>query len=198
MSNCNQSVNLITAPSAEPCTVDELKKALNVVGSSKDAEILAYGKGCRTTLEKMLGVCFVDSVYEDKLDCFPCDRIIELLRGPVLSIVEFKYIDTSGVEQELVAGTHYQIDKASKPARIMPAYGTILPVVRAMTLAPIRVRYHAGYADAASVPGDLKDLLKIYVAMAFDLRLPISEVTGEVPVPVSFRQILANNRVWEF
>lgn len=198
MSNCNQSLNLITAPSTEPCTIDELKKALNVVGSSKDSEILAYGKGCRTTLEKMLGICFVDSVYEDKLDCFPCDQTIELLRGPVLSIVEFKYVDTSGSEQALIEDTDYQIDKASKPARIKPAYGTIFPVVRAMTLAPIRIRYHAGSANADSVPNDLKYLLKIYVAMAFDQRLPISEVTGEVPVPVSFRQILANNRVWEF
>jgi len=194
MQTFSRPLTLITAPTEQPCSTTELKAHCNVIGTSRDTELLLYAKACRITLENMMGIVFVDSTYEEKFDCFP--QIIKPYRTPLISITAFAYYNTSGQETSLVADTDYQLDLAG--ARIAPAPNAVWPTTQAGRLAPIRLRYKAGWASAAAVPEDLKNLLMIFTAMAFDGRLPVNETTGEVPVPVSVRQIIANRATWGF
>lgn len=194
MQTISRPLTLITAPLEQPCSIAELKMHCNVVGTSRETELTLYAKACRITLEKAMGIVFVDSTYEEKFDYFP--QIIKPYRTPLISITEFAYYNTSGQETALVVNTDYQLDLAG--ARVAPAPNAVWPTTQAGRLAPIRLRYKAGWASAAAVPEDLKNLLMMFTAMAFDGRLPVHEVTGEVPVPVGIRQIMANRATWGF
>lgn len=188
---------------SEPLTLDELKAHARIVGSDDDALVTMYLKACRRTLEQMLGLSFINTTWDEYHDDLPggqmFDAPITLLRAPVSSIVSLQYVDTAGNTKNMVEGTDFYVDYISKPARLMPIFGTIWPITRRV-LNAVHIQYVAGYGAAeANVPEDLRHLLMIFFAMAWEERLPITGIAkDEVPVPTSFRQLIANNAMWGF
>ena len=199
----HRALQLYTAPSVEPISVDQLKAHCRISSTDEDALIALYAIACRKTLERILGLAFIDTTFVEYWDDFPqyqlYDAPVELYRSPLSSVTSIKYTDTAGNQQTLVENTNYQVDKVSRPPRILPAYGTVWPVTRRVPNA-VQVTYKAGFgADATFVPEDLKLLLMLFFAMSYEERLPITGIAkDEVPVPVSFRQLIANNAVWGF
>lgn len=194
----HRALTLNTAPEAEPFTTAELKDWCRISTSAEDAQIARLAKGCRRTIENMLGISLIDTIWDEYWDCFPCE--ISPYRSPVSAIELFEYVDTAGNTQELTAGTHYQSDLVSKPARIKPAYGTVWPSTRNQYNA-VHLRYTAGFGDEATdIPEDIRDLFLLLFALAYEERLPL--IMGgsgeEVPVPAGFRQKIANNTIWGF
>lgn len=94
---------------------------------------------------------------------------VKLARPPVLSVTSLTYVDTSGTTQTL-ASSGYQVDTTDRPGRIIPAYGTVWPVVRGQ-LAAITITYQAGFgSNATDVPADIRGRLKEYVAYRYRYR----------------------------
>lgn len=187
-----------TAPTSEPLTTAELKAHCRVTTSDEDTLIDAYAKACRMTLERMTGIVFIDTTFDEYLDAFPCDDVIRLYRGPLISVSSLKIINTSGTETTLVENTDFVIDTKSRQPRICPAYGTVWSPTRNQMNA-VHVTYKAGYSSAANVPEDLKQLLKLFFTIAYENRSPLMGASqDEVPVPASFRQMIANHAIWSF
>lgn len=198
MSLIHRAISLNTAPAVEPLTTDEIKDWCRISTSAEDAAITRLAKSCRRTLENMLGISMVETTWDEYWDAFP--GVLQPYRSPVLSIELFEYVNTAGTTTALVENTDYQTDLVSKPARILPAYGTVFPATRCKPNA-VHLQYKAGFGDAADdVPEDVKDLLLLFIAVAYEERLPIimGSQGEEVPVPAGFRQKIANNTIWGF
>jgi uncharacterized phiE125 gp8 family phage protein len=168
----------ITAPASEPVTLAEAKLHLRVSIATDDALITSLITAARVEAEQQTERSFMPQTWELTLDCFPC--VITLNRPPVTSITSLKYLDTAGVQQTL-SPSLYALDSDSEPARVVPAYGQSWPSTQAFINA-VRVRYVAGYADAAAVPEAIKDWMKIRVNTLYEFReqilagLPVAQV----------------------
>lgn len=148
----NASDIVITPPASEPITLADVKGQLrlDVSDTSEDAELNRYISAVRQRFEELTyGRVCVATTFEEY---FPkWNQFLRLGKGKVSSIVSVHYFDSEDEEQELES---YRSDLTGIPAVIWKIGG--FPAVSEDRPRPIRVRYVAGYADAASVPADIK------------------------------------------
>lgn len=184
-----------TPPTEEPITLDEAKLHLRVDTSDEDDYIDALITQARTFLENQTRRAFIDTEFVLSLDEFPDE--IRPPRGNLLGVTTIKYYDTDGVQQTLSSGL-YQVDTASVPGRIVPAYGEVWPDTQ-VRINAVEVTYDAGFTDDADeLPADLKRATMMMVAHWYEAREPI--VTGTIvsEVPLAVKTIIVNNKIQEF
>ena len=95
---------------------------------------------------------------------------------PLQSVTSITYVDTDGVSQTLAAD-QYQVDAASIPARIVPAYGVLWPYTRTQ-LNAVTVRFVAGYT---TVPGCIKNWMLVRIKTLWDGR---DQLVKQLGMPV--------------
>ncbi|MFD1304212.1 head-tail connector protein, partial [Methylobacterium marchantiae] len=159
------ALKLITAPTAEPITLDEAKAHLRVEGTDDDAYITSLIAAARQSVESLTGRALMSQAWELALDEFPrsCaadyrslgryQAAIDIPMPPLVSIESIKYVDTAGVQQTLDDSAR-QVDDYNAPARVVPAYGTTWPAARCQPNA-VLIRFACGYASAAAVPQEI-------------------------------------------
>lgn len=119
------------------------------------------------TLKRKLVTQTIDAYFHE----FPDPDDDEHLRFnlmPLQSVTSITYLDIDGVEQTL-ASSQYVVDAVSRPARIEPAYGVMWPAVREQMNA-VKVRFVAGYGDAADVPACIKNWMLIRIKTLWEQR----------------------------
>jgi len=144
---------LISAPSAEPITLAEAKNELGVIHDADDAKILRNIVTARAEFDGkdgVLGRCLMPQTWELIYDSFPSGPI-KIPLPPLQSIASIKYLDVLGAEQT-VPETGYAVDPASEPGWVAPA--TVWPTTYD-SINTVRIRFVAGYANAAAVPKTL-------------------------------------------
>lgn len=176
------SLQLVTAPTKEPISVDEAKAFARIDTTADDPLITDLITSARMSLEAITGRCFVTSTYKLILDSFRQNytgqwfdvfrvpnppqvlgasafgnviypfMVIYCPRPPLQSVSSLQYIDTGGVTQTLVSGTDYLVDTTGQQGRITPAYGTVWPWARAQ-INSVTINYIAGYNYDAATPG---------------------------------------------
>ena len=159
---------LITPPSTEPVTTAEAKLHLRVDDAAEDALIDGYIGAARAQCEHILGRSLMPQTWELVLNVFPADDI-ELLNPTIISITSIKYIDANTGTEVTLAANQYVLDKDNEPGCVMPAAGVTWPATADVSNA-VRIRYQAGYADAASVPESIKSWIKLAVGVWFKNR----------------------------
>lgn len=159
------ALKLITPASVLPVSVAEVKLSCRIDGAELDADIADMIQDAARLVSHETGQSLTEEVWELAYDCFP--PAFELTRVPVANVVSLKYI-AAGSEQTLVS-TAYALDSADLygPHYVVPAVDASWPSTDAVVNA-VRLRYTAGYADAATVPGHLRRQVKINVAMMLD------------------------------
>lgn len=175
------TVQIVTAPAAEPITLAQAKAHCRVRSgdTSHDDTLTAYIKAARAAVEQFTQRALCRRTLRLTLDAFPpygCP--ILLPRSPVSSIDSVKYYDTDGTLQTW-SSAEYLLEGDSEPARLKhhPDYTwpTDLHVGR---LGVAQVQYVAGYTPstdsptdyAANVPDDLKSAMKLIVGDLFENR----------------------------
>lgn len=184
-------IKLITAPTAEPITLDEAKLHCRVDHADEDALISSLIATAREAVEHITGRALMPQTLELALDDF--DDVIQLPRPPFASVTSVKYLDGNGVLQTLDTAS-YVVDSHSEPARLMPAYGTSWPSVRDQANA-VLIRYQAGYADAASVPSQIKSWMLLHIANLYANRESVVAGISVAPLPGADR-LLDRQIVW--
>lgn len=139
--------------------------------------------GLRERAEAITGRAFITQTWEQVLDAFPpctphmggdnsarmADASelsgIKLGRPPLQSVTSIKYIDENGVQQTLDSSL-YTVDKDSEPGWVFPAPGQSWPATKTIQNA-VRVRYVAGYGDAAAVPAAIKLWIHAHLANSY-------------------------------
>jgi uncharacterized phiE125 gp8 family phage protein len=184
------STKLITAPASEPVSLAEAKLHLRVTSTDDDTLITALIAAARETAEHEMGRSIISQTWEKALDMFP--DAIEL--PPVASITSLKYLDSDGVEQTLSTGS-YTMDNASDtaPSWLTPAAGYGWPETYADVNA-VKVRYVAGWANAAAVPQGIKQWMLLNIGHWYENR-EASTAGGLVALPF-IASLLDRYRVW--
>lgn len=162
---------LITAPVTEPLTLAEAKAHLRITSSAEDALITSLIVAARDLCQSETGRALLPQTWELSLDDF-CDDM-PIGRAPVASITSIKYTDVDNVEQTL-ASTEYVLDSSSdSQARVVLAVDKSWPSVYG-GINNVRIRYVAGYANAAAVPQTLKQWMLLQISHWFRNRESVS------------------------
>ncbi len=143
---------LVTPPAAEPVTLSEAKAHLRVTATDDDSSITAQIAAARVWAEDFTQRALITQTWDLKLDAFADEMEIPL--PPLQSVTSVKYLDADGAEQTLAA-TEYTVDTAAERGLVRLAYGKAWPATRAQANA-VTIRFVAGYAGAAAVPGTIK------------------------------------------
>jgi uncharacterized phiE125 gp8 family phage protein len=184
-------LSLVTAPTSEPLTIAAAKLHLREDGDDQNGVIEGLITAARQHVEKYTRRALLPQTWDLVLDTFPCGAIM-LPLAPVTAISSVAYYDTAGTLQTWSASlyrTHLPTGPWAMPGQLEPIYGESYPSTQNRSQA-VTVRFVAGYANAAAVPGPILAGLKILVGHWYESREPI--VTGTIvsPIPTSVDALL--------
>lgn len=188
--------------------IQAVQQHLRVVTDDDLLHITGLLYAATNWVEQYLGRALIQQGFELTLDCWPTvagyagsydDRpvigCISLPRAPIISVTEVRYVNTAGISTVL-APTAYQLDRASAPGRLAPAYGTAWPSARAQ-LAAVTVTYLAGYGTSWNdVPEVIRHAIMMMVAHFYENREAIIVGTIASELPMAVPVLLAPYRVW--
>lgn len=149
----------IVEPTFQPVTLAEAKEHCRIETSDEDSKILRTISAVRAMAEGNLRSTLATSTFECSLDAFPAGEI-ELINGPVQSILSIKYTDPYEAEQTFPS-TDYTLVVDRYQAWAALAYGSSWPETLSSANA-VRVRYTAGYAEGAC-PDEIKEWMLLHI-----------------------------------
>lgn len=186
----------VTPPASEPVTLAEAMAQVRVVDESEQDQVEDLIQTAREMAERYVARALVKRTLKLTLDAFPSGSgSIRLPMPPLVSVSSVKYTDTEGVEQTL-SSSLYQVDTASEPARIVPAYGQVWPSTRD-ELNAVRVEYVAGYGDdATEIPWRFKQAVLLILGDLYEHRetTVVGTISSEIE-SVGVRNLLGPERV---
>jgi|SRR3990167_1015499 len=167
------SLKLITPPAGLVVSLVEARAHLRVDGTDDDTLITAMIGAATDHAEQMTGRALLPQTLELTLDAFPAE--FELTRQPVTAITSIIYQSTAAALVTL-SNTLYTLDASDDfgPAKVTPAYNTVWPDTLA-DVAAVKLRYVAGYANAAAVPEAIKSWIKLQVGAMYAQREAFAE-----------------------
>lgn len=178
------SLELVTAPTEEPITLDEAKAHVFVINGDYDEYINSLITAARVVCETKTHQTLLATTWRQRLSCWPSCGVIELYRPPLVSVTSVTYVDENGDTQTL-SGASYAVDVNSKPGRILRGYGVTWPSLRYEGVAaPVTIQYVAGYANVAAVPAPFKQAMKLLIGHWFKQReeINIGNIVNTVPM----------------
>lgn len=158
----------------EPVSLETAKKWCRVEDDDDDDIITALIVAAREWVEDFTGQTLVAGEVTDP---FPSFGDLTLKHWPVAldgdgaPTLELTYLDSEGTEQTY---EDWRLVSGKRPAVLLPAIGTTWP---SAYVAPdaVRVTYAVGYADAAAVPGKMKQAILVLVAHWYSNRDLVGE-----------------------
>ena len=171
---------LITAPTAEPISLAEIKSYLRVTATRDDAYIKKLLLWARKKVESDTGRAMLTQTWEQHHDGFVHNPIL-IGRAPLASVVSVKYYDTDNVEQTW-SSDEYEINEVSIPGRLRPVSGSSYPATYSRMNA-VTIRFTAGATSVSDVPVALIKATEYLVNHWYDNReaLIFGTIIGKVP-----------------
>lgn len=177
-------LKLITPPSTEPVTLTEVKSQLRIDSTTEDTYLGTLITAAREYCEMFQNRAFVSQTWELTLDTWPCFPL-KLPMPQLVSVTSIKYYDTANVETTW-ASSNYFVDVDSETGRVGLGYNISLPTTTLRPINAVKIRYVAGYADAAAVPLRTKQAILMLVGHMHENRETVSPVDlKEIPFAVS-------------
>lgn len=175
---------VVTAPTAEPLKLHEVRRFLRLDDNSEDTLLLELIAAARQHVEIGCNRALMPQQWAISYPRFPASALqgLRLPGGLVRSIDSITYYDADGGQQTL-DGANYRLGDA-EPYRV---YTTgEWPDTDADRAEAVTVTYQVGYADAASVPWAIKHAMRFLVAHWFEHRTPVvvGETTSALPQSV--------------
>jgi uncharacterized phiE125 gp8 family phage protein len=170
------TLTVVTPPATPLVTLADAKAMLLIDHTADDALISALIAAATVEAQGVAARSFVTQTWLLALDAWPDDGVVRLPRPPLQSVVSMSYFDADNVERT-IAATDYIVIADTTPGLIVPAAGKAWPTdLRAV--APIRIRYTAGYGTAADVAvsaqGEIVQLVKLLIAVDYESREALS------------------------
>jgi len=186
------SLKLITPPSTEPVTVDEVKIYAHIDHDVDDSLITTWIKTGRILAENYQRRAYYEQVWEMSFDEFPALPLL-IPRPPLVSIDSIKYYDKDNTET-VMALSDFIIDTNHEPGRLAHAYSVLWPSVILKPIDALRIRYTCGYHYSTTttyapgnvpVPENVMDAIYLYCTYRNENR------AGEVDkIPRQFYDLL--------
>ena len=186
----------VTEPTTEPVTVAQVKQQLSIQTDDTliDDVIERRITEARQWAENYMGRTIMPCQWRVVLDRFPSELMLHM--PTVTSIDAVTYIDTAQVSQTLDPLSYY-LDSVSTPNWLLPAYGESWPDTL-NTANAVSVLYTAGYEDADSVPGPIKEAIMLVVGHWTRFQPSIENGLSITRIPYAVECLLTNYRVFSF
>lgn len=171
-------IKVVTPPSVEPVTLVEAKLHCKVDVTTDDDLITALIVAAREEIERLSGMALMPQTLELVLSDWPAADRIMLPRPPLSSITSVKYTDKDGNETTWDSA-NYLASTDSVPGILALAWNATWPSVDLYPVDPIRIRYVAGFANAAAVPQSLKQAMLLLIGQWYENREAGGDTVGE-------------------
>jgi uncharacterized phiE125 gp8 family phage protein len=142
------SLSVITAPATPVVSLAKAKAMLLVDHSADDTLITDLVARATSEVQDAAGRALITQTLQVALSGWPDDGVVRLPHPPLQSVMSVSYTDADGVLHTMAA-TEYVVIADVTPGVIVPAPGKSWPT-DLRSVWPIRIRYVAGYGDAAS------------------------------------------------
>jgi hypothetical protein len=181
---------LVTAPTAEPVTANELLLHLRT-DAADFPDAAAYVTDARQEIENRSGLAFLTQSWRVALDRWPTGgeawwdgvregpasmlygsntmRSVELPKWPLASITSVTTYDEAGSSTAVTVANVFDVDSYSIPGRLTLKRGQTWPVALRSSNA-IEIVYVAGYTSATNVPAPMKRAIKQMAAYLYSHR----------------------------
>ena len=173
----------ITAPTVDLVALAEIKQHCRVDHSDDDTILGFYVKAAISHLETrkgIMGLAFMQQVWELTYDAFPCDKLMIPLR-PVISVDSVEYIDATTGAYVLWADTNYTVDLSSDNAWIAPVDSWPTP---RSAMNAVKITFKAGFGDTADkVPESIRIAVMLLAAHWYENRETVGPATDMAHVP---------------
>jgi len=192
------ALKLVEGPAVEPVTLAEAKLHCRVDVDDDDDLITTYIQAAREYAETVTRRALITQTWDYYRDGFPSGDTLKVPLPALQSVAGVYYTPDGGSEQTLDSDD-YEVDTVSEPGRIVLARGASWPGDVLTRINGVRVRFTAGYGDAASdVPGIIKLAMKLLIGHWYENREATVAVGNirEVPLPVD--TLLWSRRVMSF
>jgi uncharacterized phiE125 gp8 family phage protein len=162
---------------AEPLTTAELKSQLRKTTTDEDALIASYGLAAREWVENYTGHILVQREVEDNFGEWGDYLILRyqpITVGEPTPTLVVEYTDDEGdfIEYEARVVRDFKY-----PWTVHPPFGFSFPSLGGP--ATIKVTYTAGYANAAAVPEQFKQAIRVLVSAMFETRGSMTDEAKE-------------------
>lgn len=185
----------LSAPAAEPLTLADAKRQLNVDLDLTDDDLLITRliAAARQYAESRTRSCFITQQWSLVLDGFPgggslydaACGVLHLEHGPVQSIDSITYLDMAGTLQ-IMRPIDYVADLSGVRGRVQPKFGQVWPVTLPQ-IGAVTVNFTAGYgATAASVPEGLVHWIMLRIGSLYAIREDVVTERGVTVAKLPF------------
>lgn len=158
--------DLDTPPTEEPVTLAEMKLFARIDIDDDDALITALISAARVAVEEQTGRALVTQIYEAWLNTVPCRYKYRLSWRPIQSVAEIISIDEDDTEEAIDSADIYTDGQNGEVA----IKSTANSITSTRSYNAFKIRYVAGYGDAADVPDWAKTAIKQIVAHWYEHR----------------------------
>ena len=187
-------LQITTAPTTEPVTLQEAKEYLRIGDSTDERVLQNFIETARMAAEDHMGraimpqtLSYFTDAYDELADpLFEGFRTVPYLnyyknyitlpRPPVVSVTSVSTFNDSDTETTMTASKYY-VDNVREPARIVLRLGETFPTALRVANA-IKVVYTAGYTNAFTVPAPIKIGILEHVAHLYENRGDMMEETA--------------------
>ncbi|MBX3575856.1 MAG: head-tail connector protein [Rhizobiaceae bacterium] len=177
-------------PAAEPVTLADAKAHLRIAHHSEDDLLGGLLRAARDDVERATGVALIDQSWRLTLDRWPRHGIATLPLHPVKEVLSVTVFGAEG-EAALVDAASYQLDAASRPARLLLAERP--PALHTMN--GIEIDVVAGFGEAGpDVPDLLKHAILMLVAHWYEFRAAYGAADQPVSYPAGYDRLIAGYR----
>lgn len=157
-----------------------------------DTTIAGWIAAARAHAEGFLCRPLIAQTLRYTADSFPCGEVIELSPS-LLSVTSVQYVDANG-DTQTMDSSDYSVDTDAFVGRVVLGYGEIWPTTREQYNA-VTVTFRAGYGEtAASVPGSIKQAMKLLIGQWYQLQLGTNKVDATKAVEGAVDSLLWTER----
>jgi len=182
MKTLGSSLEVTTAPTLEPLTLEEVRDHLRVTTTDDDAYLDALIVGVRQAFEQTYDLALLTQTRKLRLDRGWPERLF-LPHRPVQSVSSITYLDTDGASQTLASSVYQVVGARTTPDVDAPAcyvtlaYNQCWPSIR-LVPETITVTYVCGWLARGSIPQPIRQAMLVGIAELYEQRE--LSVTGTV------------------
>jgi len=193
---CNYDYQLVTPPTQNPVSLDEIKMQLNITGTQDDVYLRSLNTAATKWVEKYINEVLVTQTWALFLDCWPNSNEIVIKKRPLQSVTNVNYYPADWNKSDprsTYAATNYTVTEATqgKDALIFRFADASWPDLFQIRQA-VRIEFIAGQ-EPADICADIKQAIAMIVTFLYENR---GDCIDESTLPGAIFGILNLNKVY--
>lgn len=186
-------LSLVTAPTQEPVTIEEVKQHLRVDITDDDWYIESLIKGARQYCESFMKRAILTQTWDYQFDAWPANTIYLPWTPYLQSVTSVTYVDEDG-NSATVSSSNYIVDLMN--GRIVLTSTGEWPSVTLRAVAGVTVRYVAGWSDNDVVPQPIKHAMMLLIGDWYEQREHTVVGTVRMSMAYGIDALLWPYRTW--